>query len=1298
MAFDVRGWPTYARTLITTLKSGNTADIIKLNRDIFVAYRAAESISTDAFWTIENLLPIIDFYAKYMQNFTNALGTSYALSFSQFITELGKGSSAKASIRGFVNNNLWKNSNNGGLSLDQLRTKYNSITLTGINTIERSTDWQSYCNNIRVPRRDAQNNKIPCPPFTWQILEVVDAPRLINSTSLSVAAAIRVPLYREIDNKIWSLLANKTYSNNGLTLKNNVITNTSTTATLNLGQNQIGPLGPGAGGTRIVADFGNLGGGNIGFMDEGPIREGTGGGPRLGDIPDGTDLTGGDVSFPGGGNRDVIISTGSGLIDPFGDGDVPELPGLRGGSGGIQIGQQEAEACTTEPKYILEVYERNAGGTVTLAGNYPVANVTNTGVITDPNLRFGSNNTTTTPTLIPYSFMAPRGNELVAELYCCQNNGVKKLISTRVVANAQLSYTVNQCTGEYEINPTQAGKFVFDYSYYYSIADIQRGLDTLFLFLSPTVRQRIEASFLATGRPVAIGNGLPRGPFYRDCNFDTSFSTLGDIGRALRTINTNWVEKGRNNGNVDIQQEVTILEKVVNDANIGNTSGVLQEYISTSPLEFLLTQGGYTTADLNLYNPNGIPVGYNSTGIPVFYDIPVLIPKKIQKGRVDQCAGLLPPKPKVDYPRPTDCPSDATRWEVKSRIVPPAVSKGKYLKDVVVNVTEISSTFERIPEQPCYMGKKQIKKNQKQYQLYREYYVVCITRGQDGSVLSETEVKPDTVGTLNIKPDLTKVATEPGGTNPWNTIVARDFMTKYISSLGATTTSEGYFLSSMPIAEEIFSEDLVSQTTNSAIYTEWYEPTLITPSLTRADGANDLGMEPCPQTKDYEEYRDIDPTQPCGCVELVIRKDYVMFPAYTYPDGTKIPGQKIYLRQIRTTAERDFALIYGIDDFEYIFRIVNRADCVEGDVKVFHPLKMGKDFIEGVDTVVTRGLFNASQSLETYHTSSDQSDLSKQYYYDVVGSTSCEDIPFFAVTYGHSDGSGSLKVGFEDGDTPTNAIYSQYRLTMLDMPDTSFNFYTSASLVTTTKDIYVVNYNKHGLTHKLDAGNFQINLAELSGSTIPNHLHTGSNVKLSGTGRVLKFIDNSNDSDTLYYCSKDNINFSYDIVSGSIDDGIYSNGSGSAETNQNYTTYGKVFPNARIVVFDAKKLNDELGFNTVTGSNISGDNSYKLFTSISGAASLQEPMLGRSHRRKTSNHYFIRVPANAANYSNNPTYTKQGNPGFLLHECFADDPVTFITGIGLYDNDYNLLAYAKVSKPIKKTSYNDILMKIRINW
>jgi hypothetical protein len=73
-----------------------------------------------------------------------------------------------------------------------------------------------------------------------------------------------------------------------------------------------------------------------------------------------------------------------------------------------------------------------------------------------------------------------------------------------------------------------------------------------------------------------------------------------------------------------------------------------------------------------------------------------------------------------------------------------------------------------------------------------------------------------------------------------------------------------------------------------------------------------------------------------------------------------------------------------------------------------------------------------------------------------------------------------------------------------------------------------------------------------------------------------------------------------------------------------------------------------------------------------------------------------------ANYSNNPTYVvdngTQSTTGMIKNECFKTDPVTYITTVGLYNNSKDLLAIAKLSKPIKKTQNTDLLIKIRLNW
>jgi hypothetical protein len=137
-----------------------------------------------------------------------------------------------------------------------------------------------------------------------------------------------------------------------------------------------------------------------------------------------------------------------------------------------------------------------------------------------------------------------------------------------------------------------------------------------------------------------------------------------------------------------------------------------------------------------------------------------------------------------------------------------------------------------------------------------------------------------------------------------------------------------------------------------------------------------------------------------------------------------------------------------------------------------------------------------------------------------------------------------------------------------------------------------------------------------------------------------------------------------------------------------------------VIILDGKKLNVSSSFNSVTGSNISGDNSYKLFTAISGAAVLNKPMKARNVKKVSTNHYFVRIPTNHANYTSNPTFTVDdgAEEGRIIYECFVDNPVTYITSVGLYNSAKELLAIAKLSKPVKKTPQTDILIKIRLNW
>lgn len=77
--------------------------------------------------------------------------------------------------------------------------------------------------------------------------------------------------------------------------------------------------------------------------------------------------------------------------------------------------------------------------------------------------------------------------------------------------------------------------------------------------------------------------------------------------------------------------------------------------------------------------------------------------------------------------------------------------------------------------------------------------------------------------------------------------------------------------------------------------------------------------------------------------------------------------------------------------------------------------------------------------------------------------------------------------------------------------------------------------------------------------------------------------------------------------------------------------------------------------------------------------------------------YFCRASHNEFNYSSNPTYVDQ-NSKIRVKETSFDQPATYITSIGLYSADNELLAVAKLSEPIKKTPENELTFRVRLDY
>lgn len=454
---------------------------------------------------------------------------------------------------------------------------------------------------------------------------------------------------------------------------------------------------------------------------------------------------------------------------------------------------------------------------------------------------------------------------------------------------------------------------------------------------------------------------------------------------------------------------------------------------------------------------------------------------------------------------------------------------------------------------------------------------------------------------------------------------------------------------------------------------------------------------------DSAEWVSSNPDDPCDCIQYKIADVYCYY-----------NDEKISLRHSKSL-KNDITWVKDSLTGKVETRRKPTADCEEDrDWRVYHPFDKKRDIIKGETKHITRGLFNLREHIDCYLTSSIQTVDSKKYYYDVVDCDDCDRGPYFALAYGHVSGSGSSHMDEYSLDrTPSDAIYSQYQLLGMDnvnkidrkLPKFTF---VSGSKPKETGQIYAINFYRDGMVDRMDAGNFQINLAFLSGSHYQNNVHTGSNVKV-GSPFVMSLIDDSDEFTEGILCDGGDL-IHYNIVSGTLTSGIYE----KAEVN----SYGIVYPQLGIVVLDADRLDELLGFNSVTGSNINGDNAFKLFTSISGAAAPTEGRTGendiyhltaRSIKYRGTNHYFVRLQSNYTNYSNSPTFHKpyifQDSPitgqlvgNYVKYNCFIHNPEVYITSVGLYNDARELLAVAKLSKPIKKNFDTELLIKIRLHW
>jgi hypothetical protein len=260
------------------------------------------------------------------------------------------------------------------------------------------------------------------------------------------------------------------------------------------------------------------------------------------------------------------------------------------------------------------------------------------------------------------------------------------------------------------------------------------------------------------------------------------------------------------------------------------------------------------------------------------------------------------------------------------------------------------------------------------------------------------------------------------------------------------------------------------------------------------------------------------------------------------------------------------------------------------------------------------------------------------------------------------------------------------------------SIYNSAAIIdivdtnkssTRSEDIYVLNINRSNFKDKIDAGSWQLSLSAVDRDMNPD------------TTKIIQLVDESvdykgtNEQSPMYQIpSRGGI--VYTIYSGSLTNGIHQ----SANTDP----YGLFYPESGIILLNGEMLMRSASIETrrmpatASGAWHLSSNADMLYTSISGAMSVGHPFIAKTVEIKMPSYYFIRINNDEFNYTTNPSYYRDRNR-FLRKEHIMKSPYefTYITTIGLYNNNGDLLAVAKLSKPIKKTPLTELVIKVKLD-
>jgi hypothetical protein len=327
-----------------------------------------------------------------------------------------------------------------------------------------------------------------------------------------------------------------------------------------------------------------------------------------------------------------------------------------------------------------------------------------------------------------------------------------------------------------------------------------------------------------------------------------------------------------------------------------------------------------------------------------------------------------------------------------------------------------------------------------------------------------------------------------------------------------------------------------------------------------------------------------------------------------------------------------------------------------------------EDFLISTDTISATLWTGGAPTLTSFFTSSTQEASSAgDYYlniYQTASTLSNAEIQF-AIAYGNKNGSGSNFYNSQvTGSTPTRTTYGQYRNLIYGDEYANFTFGS-----VTSSDFWAISVDRTRYKEKLFLGSL--------------------NLRLSGSGGILNLTDNSQAVDSITFTDAGRV---FQIVSGSSGN-IYTSGSNTNGYSPSYGSYGLFLPDIATIILHPTAISESIKLVPSYSFDSEGYNNRRLFAAISGAASFGL----NSEETITSDYIFVRVKNSEFNYTENPSFIS-GSTGEVLYNLFINSPQTYITTVGLYNDTNDLVAVAKLSRPLLKDFTKEALIRVKLDF